>query len=51
MTNRKLTSDESNYNNIISDLINLSPKELLASAPNLFSNRVAIQTLISRYEL
>ncbi|WP_443643419.1 TylF/MycF/NovP-related O-methyltransferase [Candidatus Levibacter sp. Uisw_134_01] len=51
MTNRNLTSGESNYNNIISDLINLSPKELLASAPNLFSNRVAVQTLISRYEL
>ena len=51
MTKRNLTSEEFNYNEIINNLISSSSKNLLASAPNLFSNRVAVQSLITRYEL
>jgi hypothetical protein len=51
MTKRNLTPDEVKYNEIINDLINSAPRSLLASAPSLFSNRVAVQSLITRYEL
>jgi hypothetical protein len=51
MTKRNLTTDEVNYNEVINDLLSSSPKSLLTSAPNLFSNRVAVQSLITRYEL
>jgi len=51
MTKRNLTADESKYNQAIDQLVRASPRSLLVSAPNVFSNRVAVQSLISRYEL
>jgi hypothetical protein len=51
MTKRNLTAGEAQYNGLIEEIINLAPKSLLSSAPNLVANRVSVQTLISRYEL
>ena len=51
MTKRNLTADEVKYNDAIDELVKVSSRDLLVSAPNLFSNRVAVQSLISRYEL
>lgn len=51
MTKRNLTSAEIDYNKAISDLKSRVPNDLLASAPNLLTNRVSVQSLISRYEL
>lgn len=51
MTKRNITADEFQYYEQINELVNSSPRDLLATAPALFSNRVAVQTLITRYEL
>lgn len=51
MTKRNITEDEKKCFDQIDELISMSPRELLATAPSLFSNRVAVQTLITRYEL
>jgi hypothetical protein len=51
MTKRNITTTESEYNRLIDIIVNLAPKNLLASSPNLVTNRVSVQTLISRYEL
>ena len=51
MTKRNLTPDEAKYEDLIVGLVNSADRGLLASAPTLFSNRVTVQSLISRYEL
>ena len=51
MTKRNITSAEVSFNNARSGLIKSSPKEFIADAPALFSSRVAVQSLITRYEL
>lgn len=51
MTKRNLTKEEIQYNSVMSELVNSSPRDLLVSAPSLFSNRVGVQSLITRYEL
>jgi len=51
MTKRNLTPDEAKYEDLIVGLVNSADRGLLASAPNLFSNRVTVQSLIGRYEL
>lgn len=51
MTKRNVTNSEKEYFNTIDSLKAKSTKDLIASAPFLFSNRVAVQSLISRYEL
>ncbi len=51
MTKRNLTPVEAAYEDLIFGLVNSVHRGLLASAPTLFSNRVTVQSLISRYEL
>jgi hypothetical protein len=51
MTKRNLTTEENKYNLAIDALIESSPKKLMASAPSLFSSRITVQSLITRYEL
>lgn len=51
MTKRNLTVSEIDYYSAMQRLIDSSPKTLLASAPCLFSNRITVQSLITRYEL
>jgi hypothetical protein len=48
---RNLTTSESEFRDSITALINTAPKNLLVTAPNLFTNRVAVQSLITRYEM
>ena len=51
MTRRNLTKDEQRYNEARQFLISSSDKAFIADAPMLFSSRVAVQNLISRYEI
>jgi hypothetical protein len=51
MTRRNITSDEFRYYEQMAELIEESPRSLLASSPSLFTNRVSVQSLITRYEL
>ena len=51
MTNRNLTDQEKNFNESRSELINRAPKEFIANSPSVFSSRVGVQSLITRYEL
>ena len=51
MTKRNITSSELEYNNRIKSIVDRTPKDVLSSAPNLVTNRVSVQTLITRYEL
>jgi hypothetical protein len=51
VTKRNLTPVEAAYEDLIFGLVNSVHRGLLASAPTLFSNRVTVQSLISRYEL
>ena len=51
MTSRNLTNQEHIYKASINELIERADKSLIASAPMLFSNRVSVQNLITRYEL
>ena len=46
---RNLTKSESEFRDEISELINSSPKNLIASAPPLFTNRVPVQSLIRSF--
>ena len=47
---RNITSDEARYYDQMAELIKDSPRDLLASSL-LFSNRITVQSLITRYEL
>lgn len=51
MTNRNLTDQEKIFSETRSELINCAPKELIANSPSVFSTRVGVQSLITRYEL
>ena len=51
MTQRNLTAEEKDYENLRSKLINSVTKEYISEAPMCFSNRVGVQSLITRYEL
>jgi len=51
MTKRNLTPEELKYNSLIDEIKQTSDKSLIASAPSLFTNRVGVQSLITRYEL
>ena len=51
MTRRNITSDEARYYDQMAEMIKDSPRSLLASSPSLFSNRITVQSLITRYEL
>ena len=51
MTKRNLTDRERDYNEAQKSLLAKAPKELIASSPSLFANRVGVQSLITRYEL
>jgi len=51
MTRRNITSDEARYYDQMAELIKESPRSLLASSPSLFSNRITVQSMITRYEL
>ena len=51
MTQRNITTSESAYYDSIGELVKQSSNELISTAPFLFSNRLSVQTLISRYEL
>ena len=51
MTKRNITDTERQYYSKQQRLIKSASKDFIASAPCLFSNRINIQTLITRYEL
>lgn len=51
MTKRNLTDRECDYLEAQESLLAKAPKELIASSPSLFANRVGVQSLITRYEL
>ncbi len=51
MTGRNLTQAEANYFSAQQSLLSRASKEFIASSPSLFSNRVGVQSLITRYEL
>ena len=51
MTDRGLTNQEMLYKQEVLKLVDSSPKRLISSAPNLFTSRTAVQSLITRYEL
>ena len=51
MTKRNITPTEREYVKILSELRDAASKEYIADAPMCFSNRVAVQSLITRYEL
>ena len=51
MTKRNLTDQESVFNKTRSELINRTPKEFIANSPSVFSTRVGVQSLVTRYEL
>lgn len=51
MTKRNITSSESEYYERVSQLGESTSKSMLMTAPMLFSNRISVQSLISRYEL
>jgi len=51
MTKRNITDAELTYAQSISQLREAASKEYIADAPMCFSNRVAIQALVTRYEL
>ena len=51
MTRRNITADEKAYDDRIGELVAQSSNDLISTAPFLFSNRVSVQTLITRYEL
>jgi len=51
MTQRKITTNESAYYDCVDELVKQSSNELINTAPFLFSNRLSVQSLISRYEL
>jgi hypothetical protein len=51
MTKRNLTDRERDYLEAQKILIAKAPKQLIASSPALFANRVGVQSLITRYEL
>jgi hypothetical protein len=51
MTGRNITDSEKEYYSNQKSLINSCSKEFISSAPCLFSNRISVQSLITRYEL
>lgn len=51
MTKRNLTDQERVFNKTRSELINRTPKEFIANSPSVFSTRVGVQSLVTRYEL
>jgi hypothetical protein len=51
MTKRNLTDQEKIFSETRSELINRAPKEIIANSPSVFSTRVGVQSLITRYEL
>lgn len=51
MTKRNLTDQEKIFNETRSELINCAPKEFIANSPSVFSTRVGVQSLVTRYEL
>jgi len=51
MTSRNITDQEKAFRCKRSELINKSPKEFIADSPSVFSTRVGVQSLITRYEL
>ena len=51
MTKRNLTDQERVFNETRSELINRTPKEFIANSPSVFSTRVGVQSLVTRYEL
>lgn len=51
MTRRNITNEEAKFFDTVGALVNEAPRSMLTSAPMLFSNRVSVQTLVSRYEL
>lgn len=51
MTKRNITPSEKSYFEGQQSLLSRASKELIASSPSLFSNRVGVQSLITRYEL
>jgi len=51
MTKRNLTSQEYKFNELREQLIHSSSKEFIANSPSVFSSRVGVQSLITRYEL
>ncbi|MDD2535130.1 MAG: macrocin O-methyltransferase [Macromonas bipunctata] len=51
MTKRNITAEEQKYYSLIEEIKQESPAHLLTSSPMLFSNRITVQSLISRYEL
>jgi hypothetical protein len=51
MTKRNLTSAESAFYDSRANLISSASKEFIADAPSVFSSRIGVQSLITRYEL
>ena len=51
MTKRNLTDQERFFNETRSELISRTPREFIANAPSVFSTRVGVQSLVTRYEL
>ena len=51
MTQRNLTATEKDYEKVRSQLISSVTKKYISEAPMCFSNRVQVQSLITRYEL
>lgn len=51
MTKRNITHSEAEFYKKRGELINMSPKDFIADAPSLFSSRIGVQSLITRYEL
>ena len=51
MTKRNLTDKELAFDAARDDLIKQSTKEFVANSPSVFSTRVGVQSLITRYEL
>ena len=49
MTKRNLTNQEQKYNDGQKSLLAKASKELIATSPSLFTNRVGVQNLITRY--
>jgi hypothetical protein len=51
MTKRNITSSENTFYESRAELIEKAPKDFIADAPSVFSSRIGVQSLVTRYEL